>query len=178
MWCWHGIKIFNFFRHNSKNFGGSRYQNNWMKTIMSKGTMADKVAAQILQVQNSPVHSLSTLGSLINMVKVGKKKECLQVMENLVELWTKDLLRPDSKLTPFEMRPFESLDGLEKGLRDKCLMLWWFEAKLKEQYVVFIRALDAICKESIENIKVQFIFLNLILELIHLNFNRAKLLAH
>jgi ribosome biogenesis protein MAK21 len=127
-----------------------------MKTVMSKGTMADKVAAQILQVQNSPVHSLSTLGSLIGMVKVGKKKECLQVMENLVELWTKDLLRPNMKLTPFEMRPFESLDELDKSLRDKCLLLWWFEAKLKDLYVTFIRALDAISKESIENIKVIF----------------------
>lgn len=143
-------------RHNSKSFGGSRYQNNWMKTVISKGTMADKIAAQILQVQNSPVHSLSTLGSLISMVKVGKKKECLEVLDNLVELWTKDLLRPNMKLTPFEMRPFESLGPLDKGLRDKCLLFWWFEAKLKEQYVVFIRALDSISKESIENIKVIF----------------------
>lgn len=118
--------------------------------------MADKVAAQILQVQNSPVHSLSTLGSLIGMVKVGKKKECLQVMDNLVELWTKDLLRPNMKLIPFEMRPLDSLEELGKGLRDKCLLLWWFETKLKEQYVAFIRALDSISKESIENIKVIF----------------------
>jgi ribosome biogenesis protein MAK21 len=143
-------------RHNSKKQNGSRYQSNWMKTIITKGTLADKVAAQILQVQNSPVHSLSMLSSLVGMVKVGKKKECLQVMENLVELWLNDLLRPDAKLTPFEMRPLHVLEELDIGLRNKCLLLWWFEAKLKEQYTIFIKAVDSVAKESVESIKVRF----------------------
>lgn len=56
----------------------SEYQ--WMKTVMSKGTLADKIAAYTLLIQDDPVCNLSTLHNLINMVKVGKKKECTLVI--------------------------------------------------------------------------------------------------
>lgn len=51
-----------------------------MKTVMSKGTVSDKVAAYTVLIQDDPVCNLATLRNLINMVKVGKKKECLIVM--------------------------------------------------------------------------------------------------
>ncbi|XP_059475304.1 CCAAT/enhancer-binding protein zeta [Neocloeon triangulifer] len=140
-------------RFNNKQLGKNRYQNNWMQTIMSKGTLGDKVAAQIVQVQNSPLHSLSALSSLIGMVKVGKKKESLQVMENLVELWLNDLLRPDTKLIPFNARPLAALEKLDQTQSAKCLLYWWFEGKLKDQYTNFVKALDQISKDSVDSIK-------------------------
>ncbi|XP_065340687.1 CCAAT/enhancer-binding protein zeta [Cloeon dipterum] len=140
-------------KYNNKQHGNNRYQHNWMKTIMSKGTLADKVAAQIVQVQNSPIHSLALINNLTSMVKVGKKKECLQVMENLVELWLNDLLVPDRKLVPFSARPLHILEQLDQALQHKCLLHWWFEGRLKEFYIAFIKALEVISKDSIESIK-------------------------
>lgn len=51
-----------------------------MKTVMSKGTLSDKVAAYTVLVQDDPVCNLSTIQNMVNLVKVGKKKECLIVM--------------------------------------------------------------------------------------------------
>jgi hypothetical protein len=51
-----------------------------MKTVMSQGTSADKIAAHTVQVQDSPVHSLIILRNLIGMVRVGKKNECISAM--------------------------------------------------------------------------------------------------
>jgi ribosome biogenesis protein MAK21 len=52
----------------------------WMKTVMSKGTVSDKIAAFTVFIQDNPVCSLDTLHNLVNMVKVGKKKECIMVI--------------------------------------------------------------------------------------------------
>lgn len=51
-----------------------------MKTVMAKGTVSDKVAAYTVTIQDNPVCSLETLRNLVNMVKVGKKKECIVVI--------------------------------------------------------------------------------------------------
>lgn len=60
--------------------GGLNLQ--WMKTMMSKGTISDKIAAFTVSIQDSPICSLETVRSLVGMVKVGKKKECVAVIGN------------------------------------------------------------------------------------------------
>jgi hypothetical protein len=47
---------------------------------MNKGTITDRVAAHTIAIQDSPVHTLSLLQNLVNMVKVIKKKECPMVL--------------------------------------------------------------------------------------------------
>lgn len=64
---------------NSKT--NSDYQ--WMKTVMAKGTVSDKVAAYTVLIQDDPICNLSTIQNLISMVKVGKKKECVVVIGNI-----------------------------------------------------------------------------------------------
>lgn len=51
-----------------------------MKTVMSKGTLSDKIAAHTVMIQDNPIANLDTIRNLVNMVKVGKKKECTSVM--------------------------------------------------------------------------------------------------
>lgn len=63
----------NIITENSRN--NSEFK--WMKTVMSKGTVSDKIAASTIAIQDNPVCTLDTLQNLINMVKVGKKKECV-----------------------------------------------------------------------------------------------------
>lgn len=52
----------------------------WLRTVMSKGTASDKMAAFIVTIQDSPVYNLPALRNLVNSVKVSKKNECLSVM--------------------------------------------------------------------------------------------------
>lgn len=51
-----------------------------MKTVMAKGAIADKVAAYIVTIQDSPLCSIEQIRHLISMVKVSKKKECVYVI--------------------------------------------------------------------------------------------------
>lgn len=60
--------------------GSSNIQ--WMKTMMSKGTISDKVAAFTVTIQDNPVCNLEPLRNLVGMVKVSKKKECTAVIGN------------------------------------------------------------------------------------------------
>lgn len=52
----------------------------WMMTVAKTGTAADKVAALALMVQNSPVHNISALSSLVNLARVSKKHQFIVVL--------------------------------------------------------------------------------------------------
>lgn len=47
---------------------------------MSKGTQTDKVAAYTLLIQESPIYNLNLLKTMVDMVKIGKKKECFMAV--------------------------------------------------------------------------------------------------
>lgn len=56
----------------------------WLKTVLSSGTLSDKVAALTLLVQESPVHTLASLDSLLAMAaKKGKRESILAIGEQL-----------------------------------------------------------------------------------------------
>ncbi|KAF4526624.1 hypothetical protein B566_EDAN015393 [Ephemera danica] len=129
----------------------SDYQ--WMQTVMAKGTTADKIAAHTVQVQDSPVHCLSILQNLIGMVKVGKKNECNLALDTLHELFISDLLIPGEKLRTFESRPLSQLSRLSSTSRKMCLLVWWFESRLKELYITYVRALDTLAREAVDSNK-------------------------
>lgn len=57
-----------------------------MKTVMSKGTVADKLAAYTVSIQDNPVCSLEQLRGLVGMVKVGKKNECTGIIRKFLIL--------------------------------------------------------------------------------------------
>ncbi|KAH9380703.1 hypothetical protein HPB48_001523 [Haemaphysalis longicornis] len=87
----------------------------WVRTVLARGVLADKVAAHTLLIQESPVHNLASLDALTNMVTPKGKKECLLAMDALRDLFLSDLLTPDKKLRPFCQRvETASFDQVEK----------------------------------------------------------------
>lgn len=53
--------------------------------MLSKGTVGDKIAAHTVLIQENPVGNLENIRNLVGMVKVGKKKECMEVMGKEVD---------------------------------------------------------------------------------------------
>ena len=54
----------------------------WLKTVLSSGTLGDKVAALTLLIQESPFHTLTSLDSLLAMAsKKGKRESILAIGE-------------------------------------------------------------------------------------------------
>lgn len=52
----------------------------WLKTVLSSGTLSDKMAGLTLVVQESPIHTLSTIDHFINMAsKKGKREGILSI---------------------------------------------------------------------------------------------------
>ncbi|XP_064211688.1 CCAAT/enhancer-binding protein zeta [Tribolium castaneum] len=148
----HDAEVANYNIKNSKS--NSDYK--WMKTVMSKGTVSDKIAASVVAIQDNPVCSLDTLQNLVNMVKVGKKKECVTTIDTLTELFLSDLLRPDQKLKAFHQRPLALLQELSSGnaiTRRKLLSNWYFEDQLKELYTTFVLALNNVAHDVLDNNK-------------------------
>ncbi|KAI5704631.1 hypothetical protein M8J75_007422 [Diaphorina citri] len=126
----------------------------WMKTVVTKGTSGDKVAAQVLMIQDDPLFHLNTLSSLVNSVKVSKKKECLIIIDNLTELFLTDLLHPSRKLYTFDQQPLSHLDELTQGnaiARRRRLAVWLFEHELKSTYHRYVTALTAILNDTLQS---------------------------
>jgi len=53
----------------------------WLKTVLTSGTVADKTAALVLMVQEAAVHNLSSLDSLLTIVKKkGGRRDVLRTL--------------------------------------------------------------------------------------------------
>ncbi|XP_023220965.1 CCAAT/enhancer-binding protein zeta-like [Centruroides sculpturatus] len=78
----------------------------WIRTVLKNGTIADKVSAHTLLIQDSAVHNLSSIDSLILMVNAKGKKECLIAVDTLKDLFLYDLLLEEKKLQKFEQVTF------------------------------------------------------------------------
>ncbi|XP_046738852.1 CCAAT/enhancer-binding protein zeta [Diprion similis] len=126
----------------------------WMKTFLSKGTVADKVAASVILIQDNPKYNLSRLSNLVSMVKVSKKKQCTMIIDTLQELFSSDLLHPDYKLFTFEQQNFillsDKLFANNPIKRRQLLAHWYFEDQLKMCYSQFIDALNTVAHDTLD----------------------------
>ncbi|KAG7460622.1 hypothetical protein MATL_G00200720 [Megalops atlanticus] len=131
----------------------------WMKTVVSTGTLADRMAAMTLLVQDAPVHSLHFVETLVSLVKKkGSRRQSLMALDTLRELLLSDLLPESRKLRPFPQRPFDRLEELASGnrdARDRRLVLWYFEHLLKQQVADFVTALDTLAHDTVAATKAR-----------------------
>ncbi|XP_078314561.1 CCAAT/enhancer-binding protein zeta-like isoform X2 [Crassostrea virginica] len=150
-------------RENTK-----KSETRWIKTVLTTGTLTDKVAALTLLVQESPVHNLQNLESLLNMCRKKSKRESMVAADTLKDLFITKLL-PDRKLREFDQHPLGDLGGMSGGNKDtvdRKLLKWLYEHKLKEKYSAFVKALEVMSKDNIlaTRQKAMGIFFELLVE--------------
>ncbi|KAJ8270964.1 hypothetical protein GJAV_G00121250 [Gymnothorax javanicus] len=125
----------------------------WMKTVVSTGTLADRMAAMTLLIQDAPVHSLQFVENLVSLIKKkGGRRQNIMALDTLRELFLSDLLPEHRKLRTFSQRPFDKLEELASGnrdARDRRLILWYYEHLLKLQVAEFVVALDALAHDTV-----------------------------
>ncbi|XP_039761628.1 CCAAT/enhancer-binding protein zeta [Pararge aegeria] len=134
----------------SKN-GSSDHQ--WAKTLLTKGTIADRVAAATILIQDNPIYNLTALRNLINSVKPAKKKDGIVIIDALSELLISELLIPDVKLRTFEQHPLDKLEEMTSGNKQakrNILKLWYYEDQLKELYGTYVEALNKFAHDSVD----------------------------
>uniref|UniRef100_A0A7N8WNQ8 CCAAT/enhancer-binding protein zeta n=1 Tax=Mastacembelus armatus TaxID=205130 RepID=A0A7N8WNQ8_9TELE len=131
----------------------------WMKTVVSAGVLADRMAAMTVLIQDAPVHTLEHLGNLVSMVKKkGSRRMGLMALDTLRELLLSDLLPEERKLRTFAQHPFDLLEEKASGnrdTRDRRLILWYFEHQLKLHVAEFVAALDSVAHDTVAATKAK-----------------------
>ncbi|MEQ2171927.1 hypothetical protein GOODEAATRI_015661, partial [Goodea atripinnis] len=131
----------------------------WMKTVVSSGVLADRMAAMTLLIQDAPVHTLEHVETLVSMVKKkGSRRMGLMALDTLRELLLSNLLPENRKLRPFAQHPFDQLEERASGnrdARDRRLILWYFEHQLKHHVAEFVAALDVVAHDTVAATKTK-----------------------
>ncbi|KAL4237550.1 hypothetical protein ACF0H5_002264 [Mactra antiquata] len=141
------VAVYNKNREHTK-----RSNERWMKTVLTSGTLADKIAALTVLIQESPVHSLTHLDTLLNMMKKKGRRENLQATDALKEIFLSDNLPSNRKLCMFSQRPLYSIGpicGWNKDTMDKKLILWYYESELKKKYSEFVHILQQLAHDTV-----------------------------
>uniref|UniRef100_A0ACB8GAP6 Uncharacterized protein n=2 Tax=Sphaerodactylus townsendi TaxID=933632 RepID=A0ACB8GAP6_9SAUR len=131
----------------------------WMKTVVSSGTLADRMAAMTLLIQDAAVHSLHFIETLVNLIKKkGSRRQSLMALDTFRELLMTHLLPDNRKLHTFSQHPFGTLEKISSGnkdSRDRRLILWYFEHHLKHWVAEFVQVLEALTHDPLQATKAR-----------------------
>jgi ribosome biogenesis protein MAK21 len=132
-------------------------------TIMTSGTLSDKISALTLAVQESPIHNTKALGDLVALSKKRSRAQAVDVLRSLKDLFAQGTLLPsDRKLKAFAnhaelVAAFQKAgtkwtehDPLPGGLQPQHLIVWAFEDFLKVQFFEILKVLEIWCNDEIE----------------------------
>lgn len=132
-------------------------------TIMTSGTLSDKISALTLAVQESPLHNTKALETLITLGGKRSRAQAVEVLRSLKDMFAQGTLLPgDRRLRSFANQPslvaaFQGAGGrwgkrdpLPGGLQKSHLIVWAYEHMLKEQFFEILKILETWCNDEIE----------------------------
>ncbi|OZJ05634.1 hypothetical protein BZG36_01521 [Bifiguratus adelaidae] len=119
----------------------------FLTTMLKSGTLSDRISALTLLVQESPIHGVRTLDTLLGMCRKKSRKEAMLAMQSLKDLLVGSVL-PDRKLKYFIDQPL-----WDANMTDKHLVLWCFEDHLKKWYFEFVQILESLSHDSLTHVR-------------------------
>lgn len=136
----------------------------FLSTIMSSGTLSDKVSALTLAIQESPLHNIKAFEALVNLASKRSRGQAMGALGALIDLLGPGLVLPPSR----RLRTFTSQGGLlgvlqrhklrhwipgqplPGKLTEAHLIGWVYEDWLKNTYFKIIQLLEVWCNDEIE----------------------------
>eukprot|EP00178_Gracilaria_changii_P005133 TRINITY_DN1830_c0_g1_i1.p1 TRINITY_DN1830_c0_g1~~TRINITY_DN1830_c0_g1_i1.p1 ORF type:complete len:919 (+),score=133.02 TRINITY_DN1830_c0_g1_i1:174-2930(+) len=109
------------------------------KALDKEKTLSDKIAAETLLVQESPVHRLDELQNMLEFARKKNRRERKSALEALKDLFVNNLLPPNRRLISFENRRFSC--G-KNALTKRHIIYALFESELKAIYAQFVDILE------------------------------------
>ncbi len=131
-------------------------------TVITSGTLSDKISALTLAVQESPIHNVKALETLIALARKRSRSQAVDVLRALKDLFAQGSLLPSSrKLYAFQAQPtliylfgnrktWKTGEKPPRSLEKRHLVVWAFESWLKEQYFEVLKVLEVWCNDEIE----------------------------
>ncbi|KAL8793535.1 MAG: hypothetical protein Q9195_003908 [Heterodermia aff. obscurata] len=143
-----------------ENIANSAHQ--FYSTIMSSGTLSDKISALTLSVQESPLHNMKALETLLTLASKRSRSQAVEVLGALKDLFGPGALLPsDRKLRHFANQPglsiafartelgWKATDPLPKPLKEIHLISWAYEDWLKSIYFEVIKIIETWCNDEV-----------------------------
>lgn len=135
----------------------------FLSTIMSSGTLEDKVSALTLLIQESPLHTMKAFENLLGLGRKKSRNQALLALGALKDLLGQGVvLPPERKLRSFVKQPaviaafagsnssWQQGQRLPPGVENTHLIVWAYEDWLKRTYFEMLRILEGWCNDEIE----------------------------
>ncbi|RPA85862.1 CBF-domain-containing protein [Ascobolus immersus RN42] len=117
----------------------------FLSTIMSSGTLTDKISALTLVCQESPLHTTKSLEALLGLAKKKSRSQAVLALNAIKDLLAAGNVLPDRKL-----RAFKNQVGLGSGnLTDMHLIIWAYEDWLKDFYFETLKVVEALSVDQL-----------------------------
>ncbi|TGO27526.1 hypothetical protein BPAE_0040g00070 [Botrytis paeoniae] len=136
----------------------------FLATIMSSGTLSDKISALTLVVQESPVHTTRSFESLLDLAKKRSRGQAVTALGAMKDLLGAGVVLPaDRRLRTFASQPgllgtlqesdtgvWKSGQSLPGNMTKAHLISWAYEDWLKESYFDMLKILEVWCSDEVE----------------------------
>ncbi|KPI35137.1 uncharacterized protein AB675_1322 [Cyphellophora attinorum] len=104
---------------------GQSSSQSFYNTVIQSGTLSDKISALTLAVQESPIHNMKALETLLGLASKRSRSQAVDVLRALKDLFA-------------------------QGVQDEHLVAWAYEDWLKEKYFEILKILEVWCNDEIE----------------------------
>lgn len=131
-----------------EEFTKNNSQRKFMADILQGGTLSDKISALTLLIQESPIHNLKALESLLGFCNKKSRNSILATLAALKDMFLNGGLIPDRKLKYFKNQ------NLSMMLNKKTLAIWYFEDYLKKYYFQILEVLEKLSHDPIIHIRM------------------------
>ncbi|KAK0304242.1 RNA-binding ribosome biosynthesis protein mak21 [Friedmanniomyces endolithicus] len=148
--------------YSASHLAGSSSQK-FLSTVMTSGTLEDKISALTLLVQESPLHTMKAFENLLGLAKKRSRNQALMAVAALKDLLGQGVVLPgDRKLRAFDKQSglLSALQGksarwnkgeaLPGAIEEKHLMMWAYEDWLKRMYFELLQILENWCNDEVE----------------------------
>ncbi|EPQ64599.1 Constituent of 66S pre-ribosomal particles [Blumeria graminis f. sp. tritici 96224] len=149
--------------YTSKNLSSSS-SHRFLSTIMTSGTLSDKISALTLVIQESPVHTTKSFESLIALAKKRSRGQAVTALAALKDLLgTGAVLPSDRRLRKFDCQPgllstlskhcrssWKAGQNLPGDISKAHLISWAYEDWLKQSYFEILKILENWCNDEVE----------------------------
>ncbi|CAK7222689.1 RNA-binding ribosome biosynthesis protein mak21 [Sporothrix bragantina] len=150
-----------------RNITSASSSHRFMSTIMTSGTMSDKVSALTLEIQEAPIHNAKAFENLMALAGKRSRGAAIAALGALVDLLGNGVVLPsDRRLRSFHAQPallgalqaagpataltWKQHLPLPGGITKAHLVLWKYEDWLKDAFFQMLQQLEVWCNDEIE----------------------------
>ena len=131
-----------------EEFTKNNSQKKFMSDILQDGTLNDKISALTLLIQESPIHNLKSLETLLGYCNKKSRNSILATLAALKDMFLNGGLLPDRKMKYFKNQ------NLSMMLNKKTLAIWYFEDFIKNFYFKILEVLEKLSHDPIIHIRM------------------------